>query len=114
MLSQKSRINRRSFNDAFSKGQFFGGEHLSGKIMPYHNDSSTRFACVVQKKFLKRAVDRNRLRRRVYAGLAPLVNRVKPGFAIIIFAKPSLLTIDFSELQAMLANLLKHHHLLND
>ena len=114
MLSQKSRISRRSFNDVFSKGQFFGGEHLSGKITNYSNAAPTRFACVVQKKALKRAVDRNRLRRRVYAGLSPLLDRVKLGFAIIIFAKPTLLTVDFVELQTMLVNLLKHHNLIND
>lgn len=114
MLPKKHRINRRFFNDVFLKGQFFGGEHLSGKIMVLNNNKPTCFAVVAQKKGLKRAVDRNMLRRLVYAAITPLLPQTKPGFAIIIFTKSSLLTVDFAGLQTMLVNLLKHHHLIND
>lgn len=114
MLPKKHRIDRRFFNDVFSKGQFFGGEFLTGKIMSLNSNQPTRFAVVAQKKDLRRAVDRNMLRRRVYAAIIPLLPQVKPGFAIIIFAKPGLKNTDFSSLQTMLVNLLKHHHLIND
>lgn len=114
MLPQKNRISRRSFDDVFTKGQFFGGEYLSGKVLNFDNNSESRFSCVVPKKSLKRAVDRNKLRRRVYSALSPLLSKIKPGFAIILFVKPSLLTVEFKDLQVMLINLLKHHNLIND
>lgn len=114
MLPQKHRISRRFFNEVFSRGQFFGGDNLSGKFVKLEVDEPPRFAVVVSKKGLKLAVDRNRLRRQVYSAIAPLLPRIKPGSAIIIFAKPSLLKTDFGDLQTMLVNLLKHYNLIND
>lgn len=114
MLPQKHRINRRFFNEVFSRGQFFGGDQLSGKIFNLKTNLPTRFAVVTQKKYLKRAVDRNRLRRRIYSAITPLLPQIKPGFAIIIFAKPNLLSADFKNIQIMLTSLLKHHNLIND
>lgn len=112
MLPKKHRIGRRFFNEVFSRGQFFGGDNLSGKILDTKTDNLTCFAIVAQKKILKSAVDRNRLRRRVYSAITPLLPHLKPGFAIIVFVKPSLLTIDIKALQEMLVNLLKHHNVI--
>jgi ribonuclease P protein component len=114
MLAQKHRINRRFFNEVFSGGQYFGGQYFSGKIIKLDNITPPRFAVVSSKKNLKRAVERNRLRRRVYAAIHSLVPSIKPGFAIILFAKPDVLAMDFITLKTILTDLFKHHQLYHD
>jgi len=115
MLPQKLRINSRYFNEVFSRGRFLAGSGFSGKVLTTdERQKPSRFACVVTKKALKRAVDRNRLRRRVYAALAGLQSNIKPGLALIIFIKPELLTASFTELKTQLIKWLTRHNLYHD
>ncbi|WP_051935522.1 ribonuclease P protein component [Deinococcus sp. YIM 77859] len=60
---------------------------------------------VVSKKTLKRAVDRNRARRRVREALRTLPGGLPPCRAIL-FPNPGVLTVPFPELQAALARVL--------
>lgn len=57
---------------------------------------------VVSKKTLRRAVDRNRARRRVREALRTLPGGLPPCRAILL-PNPGVLTVPFSELQAALA-----------
>ncbi|WP_428194406.1 ribonuclease P protein component [Deinococcus saxicola] len=57
---------------------------------------------VVSKKTLKRAVDRNRVRRRVREALRTLPGGLPPCRAIVL-PNPGVLTVPFTELQAALA-----------
>lgn len=57
---------------------------------------------VVSKKTLKRAVDRNRVRRRVREALRTLPSGVPPCRAIVL-PNPAVLTVPFADLQAALA-----------
>lgn len=57
---------------------------------------------VVSKKTLKRAVDRNRVRRRVREALRTLPGGLPPCRAIVL-PNPAALTVPFEELQLVLA-----------
>ena len=57
---------------------------------------------VVSKKTLKRAVDRNRVRRRVREALRTLPGGLPPCRAILL-PNPGVLTVPFADLQAALA-----------
>ncbi|WP_309569886.1 ribonuclease P protein component [Deinococcus sp.] len=60
---------------------------------------------VVAKKTLKRAVDRNRVRRRVREALRTLPGGVPPCRAILL-PNPGVLKVDFTQLQEALARAL--------
>lgn len=60
---------------------------------------------VVAKKTLKRAVDRNRVRRRVREALRTLPGGVPPCRAILL-PNPGVLSADFTQLQAALSRAL--------
>lgn len=60
---------------------------------------------VVAKKTLRRAVDRNRARRRVREALRTLPGGLPPCRAVLM-PNPGVLTVPFSELQAALARVL--------
>ena len=108
MLAQKYRINRRLFDQTFTLGQFFGGSYFAAKVYKLEPSGlNSRFACVISKKNLKRGVDRNRLRRRVYGAISPLLAKIHPGFAIIIIAKPTVLTMPFDKLTVEIENFLR-------
>lgn len=57
---------------------------------------TARFACVISKKRIKRAVDRIKARRRVYAALA----RHNPApYSFIIYPTKNLLTVSMQEIE---------------
>lgn len=66
-----------------------------------------RFAVVVSRKTAKRAVDRNRVRRRVQAILLSVADTLPPGLALVVRVRPPALTQTFVGLKADLERLLR-------
>lgn len=64
-----------------------------GTVSLFPTESAARFAVVVSKKVLRKAHDRNRARRRLYAAL----ESVTSSYHIVIHAKSSALTADLSQ-----------------
>lgn len=58
---------------------------------------SSRFACVIAKKRIKRAVDRNKIKRKVYH----IIREIKPKspHLVIIYPKITALTSNYSHIQ---------------
>ena len=63
MLKKRERLTRAQFNEYFSSGRRIHSPSLTIIHVPHSQFSG---AVVVGKKVHKKAVDRNRLRRRVY------------------------------------------------
>lgn len=68
---------------------------------------STRIAVVVPKKISKRAVVRNRARRRVYEICRLNLSKIRPGYTIIITAKSDFTSLSPSELTKIVIGGLK-------
>jgi ribonuclease P protein component len=80
--------------------------------MVYPNDTvHSRFG-VAASRALGTAVDRNRARRRLRAGLAPYLSQVKPGWDIILIARHALGKARFAEIQVALGLLFEQANLL--
>ena len=115
MIAQRHRFHgRNSLKPLFSKGRtvktdFFTLRHAANK-----RRDSYRLAIVVAKKVDKRAVARNRIRRRLYElfrlNLAPTSSGV--DLAIIVLTS-ELAIMDYEQLQTVfrpaLADLAKHY-----
>lgn len=76
--------------------------------MALSNPTVTRMTVVVSKQVSKRAVDRNRLKRRLRAHMAKLLPQLKRTVDMVITVQPKGLTATALELRTVLeANLVK-------
>ena len=68
----------------------------------------TRFSVVVSKKVAKLAVERNRIRRRVYEALRTNMEYIpkKVDYVFVIYSK-DVLTMDFKKLERVLGELVQ-------
>ena len=105
MLPRKNRLYKnKDFEAVFEKGKTFFGKGLVVKVLPQDLPTS-RFGFIVSKKTARKAVQRNRIRRR----LREIVRReilpfLKKNIDAIIIAKQDC-PDSFNELQQELKNL---------
>jgi ribonuclease P protein component len=87
MLPKSDRLTAREI-DTLSEGRSVFGTLLSLRHLP---SSRTKFAVSVSKKVLPRAVDRNRVRRKIYGVLAKTARITNQSFVMIMPKKDCLL-----------------------
>ena len=75
-------------------------------------DQNTAFGMVISAKVSKKAVVRNKIRRRAREILRPLLPIFKPGFKVMLVAKNSIIDKNFKEIKDDLESLLKQAGLL--
>jgi len=106
MLPKINRLKKdKDFEKTFKRGQGFKQGFLYIKIVKNNLDTS-RFAFVVSKKFSKKAVIRNKTRRRLSEIVKTKLLEVKKGMDIIIVVMPGAEN-DFQKLEETLNKLFK-------
>jgi ribonuclease P protein component len=101
MLAKKNRLTREAFNLHFSKGKRIHGTYVQLIISP---SAVAHGSVVVGKKVYTRAVDRNRLRRRIYSLLR---THFKTNTSVcIVITKPAIKNVPFTEVKVELLKLL--------
>ena len=107
MLPKKSRIkNKKDFDKIFKKGR----THKDGQLVlkaAANETGCNRFAFMVSQKISKKAVDRNKLRRRLAAIAGKSAQSAGSGKDIIFIALPGLEKKNFSEIKKIVETLLK-------
>lgn len=85
MLKKKERLTRAEFDRFFSVGKRLHGTYIQLIFAP-----SETFHCsvVVGKKVFKKAVERNTLRRQIYATVASFKSTTALDYAFIVVVKP--------------------------
>ncbi len=106
MLSKKHRIDKRLFKKAFDKGTSFHSEIISLKIIPLPGKSMC-FAFVVPAKAAKKAVDRNKIKRKARHIVKKNQQLFKKNFAAIFFFKKGSEKMKFLELEQRMLQLSK-------
>lgn len=103
MLSKKERLTKKEFDRFFANGR-----RCHGNLFTLVCGDSTTFhgAVVVGKKVFKHAVDRNRLRRRLYNILYRLSRDHDLKGVYIILTKPAAAKATFAILRADLEKVL--------
>lgn len=109
------RTNRlRSRHDI--KRIFQRGRRVSGVYFTVHylanNQKDNRWAVVVGKKVSKRAVRRNRLRRRLNSLLKASQDRLKPGHDLVVVVKKDFYTESVDALNIEYAQIISKSGLL--
>lgn len=102
MLTQQYRLHRaQDITRVYRQGRYGGVGNVSVKVRPNHLPAS-RAVVVVGRKTDKRAVGRNRLRRRVAAGLARLWDRLPAGYDMVVTVHQDLNELSTEQIDAKL------------
>lgn len=106
MLLQKNRLKKKKdFEVAFKQGDSFRQGFLYLKIRKNSLDAS-RFGFVISKKFSKKAVIRNKTKRRLSEIIKTKLPEIKKGMDVIIIVMPGAEN-DFQKLEQTIDKLFK-------
>ncbi len=107
MLPARNRLKKKKdFERIFKEGQGFKQGFLYLKIKK-NNLKSSRFGFIVSKKFAKKAVIRNKTKRRLRELIKIKLPEIKKGIDGIIIVIPGLKTTDFQQLEEIINKLFK-------
>lgn len=96
MLPRSLRVNTALFKDIIEKGRFSNGKYF---LFRYIKTAGTpRLAISVSKKVLKNAVDRNKIRRRLYSLVRNIIKPNLSAYNIIIFPKHGIDKLDLNQI----------------
>lgn len=102
MLPQKNRIKKqKDFEKIFKQGRAYKEKELFVKVLK-REDSNLRFGFVVSKKVSNKAVQRNKVKRRMREIVRSLLPNIKKGYDVVLVALPGLEKYDFWELQEII------------
>ena len=109
MLVKENRLRlKNDFKRVFKKGKFCQEEFLAIKIAP--NDSETsRFGFIVSKKISKKAVVRNKIKRRLRESVRLKLKDglIKNGFDAVVITRPRIVDKSFFEIDGAVGKLLE-------
>lgn len=107
MLKKINRISsRKEFLEIKNKGKIISSS-LFGAICLVDETEEIKFGFVISKKISKRAVDRNKIKRRLCEVLVKNLNKFKAGTKIVFLAKKSLLGADIEKIEEEIDKLIK-------
>lgn len=99
MLKKINRIGRqKEFLEIKNKGKMFN-DPLFGAVCLIGETEEIKFGFVISKKISKKAVDRNKIKRRLSEILVKKLDKFKLGTKIIFLAKKSLLGAKIEEVE---------------
>ncbi len=112
-LPKKNRLSDKSgIEKVFKKGKRLDSELFSIKFLPAlspmgraHSgagNNSSQFAIVVGLKISKKAVLRNKIRRMISEIIRLNISKLKPGYKIVLMAKPAVLNKEAEDLEKFL------------
>ena len=116
MLSKKNKIKRKEFPVVlkFKKNVFFNSKYAFLLIQKQYEKKPSKFSFVVSGKVSKKAVIRNRLKRRGYYVIRKILPDIKKGYIAVFFLKKEIIGIPYVEFEKQILFLLKKSKLLNN
>jgi ribonuclease P protein component len=107
MLPKNNRLKKtKDFETVFKTGKSIRNSFLALKVTQNNLDIS-RFAFVISKKISKKAVVRNKIRRRLSATIEKEIKDIKKGFDFIFLTQSGIEKVDFLKTKESAVNLLE-------
>ena len=107
MLKKINRIGRKKeFLEIKNKGRMINSP-LFGAVSLVDETREVKFGFVISKKISKRAVDRNKIKRRMSEILVKKLDKFILGTKIVFLAKKSLLGAKMGEIEEEIDKLIK-------
>lgn len=114
MLPKENRLKKKKdFEKLFKDGMSFQEKFLVLKINK-NNLSNNRFGFIVSKKISKKAVVRNKIKRRLREIVKKGINDYRKGFDIAVIALPGVELKTFEEMSRALEYAFKKIKILNN
>jgi ribonuclease P protein component len=102
MLPKSKRMSQKEVDLVFSSGKYFKNKLFSGK---YIKSTTFKASIAPPKKVFKTAVERNKVKRRVFSAIShtsPL-----PKVSIVVIPEKNLINIGFLEVSTVLQDFFK-------
>jgi len=111
MLKDDNRLRgKKNFKRIFEKGKALKGNFLILRFA-LNDEEKIRFAILVSKKVSKKAVVRNKVKRKIKAIVLQNIPKLKKGFDFIFIVLPSFENKNFSEMEDEINKIFKNAHL---
>lgn len=111
MLAKKNRLKKKKeFERVFKKGKTFREEFLILKLWP-NNLENSRFGFIVSQRISKKAVVRNKIKRKMAEVVREKIKSLKKGVDGILIALPGIENQDFFEIKRVISNFFKKANL---
>ncbi len=107
MLAKRHRVTKGSFLSGQGQGRSFFVALLSLRMTKLGKMTPPTVAVIVSKKVAKTAVSRNRIRRRVYEAVSPLIPSMLQGTRYFLYPKKEVLSANFGDIKESCKQLLK-------
>lgn len=112
MLPKKYHLSKKNdFKKVFKEGRYYRRDFLSLKITE-NNFGISRFGFVVSLRISKKAVIRNKIRRRLSEIVRLKLPQIKIGFDLVILTQPEIVGKGYQETEKALDALLKRAKIL--
>jgi len=99
MLSHSKKINTQLFKKVLNNGKTYNFTYFSVKILESPIEDQSKFAFVVPKKVIKKAVSRVLLRRRSFNIIKKIYKNIPTSFFFIFFFKKGVERLNFPDLE---------------
>jgi ribonuclease P protein component len=109
---KKYRLRGREFKEVLKKGKRFRVNGLIVKLIL--KEKGKKFGFLISKKILKKAVQRNKVKRRLRETLRERVEDIKDGVRIVFIALKGLEEKEFLELKEIFEKILEKSKILKN
>jgi ribonuclease P protein component len=109
---RKYRLKGKEFEKVLKRGKSFKFGGLVLKLLLERKGK--KFGFLISKKVIKKATQRNRLKRRLREILREKVEEIKNGTRIVFIALPGLEKKNFKELEEIFEKLIKKSKILKN
>jgi len=113
VLPKKYRLTKKEIEKFFQREKVFYGRFVVLKKIKNFLPIS-RFGFVISQKISKKAVLRNKIKRRLNEVIQKILKEIKPGYDIVFFVKKGIEKQQFLLLKKEIEDLLKKVNLLKD
>ncbi len=114
MLAKLYRLTKnKDFARVAKEGKAAYAKELALKWIENNLDYS-RFGIIVSLKVDKKAVIRNKIKRRIRVILKENLEEIKKGFDFLILTRPEIKKLNYQQIKEELFNLLRKKHLIGN
>jgi ribonuclease P protein component len=109
---KKFRLKEKEFKEVLRNGRSYRVDNLVLKVLIKTEEK--KFGFLISKKVLKKAVQRNKLKRRLREILREKVEKIKEGTRAVLIALPGVEKMNFKELKEIFEKVLKKSKIIKN
>lgn len=97
MLHRSCRLDKKQLDEVLKNGKIVHTQFFWLKFLK--KEESSRFASIVPQKIVKKAVDRNRFRRKIYSIFESFKNNINQGYLFVLCMKEPLTKLNKQQIE---------------